>query len=479
MSPVLMDITHKPAEHLSSRVAFARGARHRARQGKTMAPQARKLTQRARLLDGMIETANRRGYAGATVSAVIAEAGVSRPTFYDYFADREDCFLATIAHVSDRLAERARAALEDRGRSDALAGVIAELIAFAQDEPGPARFLMAESMAGGAAALELRDGAIGSLAAMVERKARGAPAQSPLVDLDPRVAIGSVVRMLAMRLRRGEVVLSGLADELAGWAGSYERPAGERRWAKLTPGPKPAPSPHVPEVQLQQMPSLFPKGRPRIPGEQVIENHRLRMLYAVARLAQEKGYQATTVADITRLARVDGRAFYRLFADKQEAFAAAHELGFQQVMDVTGKAFFSVSGWPERSWEAGAALTQLLQANPIVAHVGFVEAYAVGPAAVQRIEDSHTAFMFFLQEGLMETDSPPSRVGMEAIIAGIFEILYLQARRGARMQVDRMLGQIAHLWLTPFLGVQESDAFIDARLRGGPARRRAAGAGKR
>src|ERR1700733_912081 len=51
----------------------------------TMAPQARKSTQRERLLNGMIEVADRRGYAGASVSAVIAEAGVSRPTFYDYF----------------------------------------------------------------------------------------------------------------------------------------------------------------------------------------------------------------------------------------------------------------------------------------------------------------------------------------------------------------------------------------------------------
>src|ERR1700679_1120423 len=55
---------------------------------------ARKGTQRERLLDGMLLAAVRRGYAGANVAQVIAQAGVSRPTFYEYFADRDDCFLA-------------------------------------------------------------------------------------------------------------------------------------------------------------------------------------------------------------------------------------------------------------------------------------------------------------------------------------------------------------------------------------------------
>ncbi|MGO9762078.1 MAG: TetR/AcrR family transcriptional regulator, partial [Solirubrobacteraceae bacterium] len=50
----------------------------------------RKPSQRQRLLEGMVATANRDGYAGANVSAVIAEAGVSRPTFYEHFEDRDD-----------------------------------------------------------------------------------------------------------------------------------------------------------------------------------------------------------------------------------------------------------------------------------------------------------------------------------------------------------------------------------------------------
>ncbi len=230
----------------------------------------------------------------------------------------------------------------------------------------------------------------------------------------------------------------------------------------------------MPDVPIQQMPSVFPPGRPRVSEQEVAENHRLRILYATARMAEEKGYTETTVSDIARLARVDGRAFYRLFADKQDAFSAVHELGFQQVMDVTSRAFFAADGWPQRSWEGGRALTQLLQENPLVAHVGFVEAYAVGPAAVQRIEDSHIAFMFFLQEGLMQRPEaePVSRVAMEAIVAGVFEIVYLKARQRGKPQLAAMLPHVAHLWLSPFLGVAESDAFIERQLSASEARER-------
>ncbi len=442
-----------------------------------MAPQLRKSTQRARLLDGMVRSSVERGYAGANVSSVIALARVSRPTFYDYFEDREACFLAAQRELQRGLVEQVAVALEQVPAREALGAAVAALVRFAEQDPIAARFLTAEAMGAGARALARRAEGIDALAALVEDAQRGAGPGTALADLDPRVVLGSVYRMLAMRLRREETELEALGEALGGWVGAYERPARSRRWAKLAPGPSPAPSPHVPEGPIQRTPDVFPPGRPRVSEQEVTGNHRLRILYATARLAAEEGYGAMTVADIKTLARVDGHVFYRLFAGKQEAFAAAQELGFQQVMDVTSKAFFSAAAWPERSWEAGRALTQLLDANPLVGTVGFVEAYAAGAETVQRIEDSHAAFMFFLQDGLVHArrDPPPSREAMEAIIAAIFEIVFLEAQK-PKPQTARMLGQIAHLWLAPFLGVAASDRFIDAQMP--RSRKAAAGAGK-
>jgi AcrR family transcriptional regulator len=427
----------------------------------------RKSTQRQRLIAGVVDAANRGGYASASVTAVITNAGVSRPTFYDYFSDRDDSFRAAIEDVQAELLTRVEAALVDLEPEESASALTQAMVAYASEQPERARFLMAESIAGGSEALRVRDRGVIAIAKALEQAQRRAAPDAPLPDLPGEILVGGIYRVLATRLRRGEARISRIGEELLGWLAGYRRPAEQRRWQKLVPGPTPARSPYLPALPIHQTPSVFPPGRPRLSEQEVAENRRLRLLYATARLAEEKGYIETTVSDITRLARVDGRAFYRLFSDKQDAFSAVHELGFQQVMDVTAKAFFAVDGWPQRSWEAARALTQLLQENPLVAHIGFVEAYAVGPAAVQRVEDSHIAFMFFLQEGLVQRPQtePISRVAMEAIIAGVFEVIYLKSRARVKPQLARMLSHVMHLWLAPFLGVAESDAFIDRQLQ--------------
>jgi AcrR family transcriptional regulator len=420
----------------------------------------------------MVEVANRRGYADASVAAAIAEAGVSRATFYEHFSDRDECFRASLEDVQSELLDTVEQALEALPAQAAMAGAVQRLVAYASSEPARARFLMGESMAGGPGALAVRDRGIEQIAAAIEQAQGRASAQEPLADLDARVLLGSVYRMIATRLRRGEVAISELDEELVEWLVAYRRATARRRWQTLAPGPAPARSPHLPSVPIKQMPAVLPRGRPSLSQAEIFENHRLRVLYASARMAVEKGYTATTVEDITKLASVDGRAFYRQFSDKQEAFTALHEVGFQLVMDAMTKAFFAVEGWPLRSWEAIRALAYLLQVNPPIAHVNFVEAYAAGPGAVQRIADSQVAFMFFLQEGLAYEPhaSPPSRVAMEAIVAGTFEIIYLQARADDT-QIASMVGQIAHLWLTPFLGADEADAFIRRQQKSANARR--------
>jgi AcrR family transcriptional regulator len=425
----------------------------------------REITQRERLLQGMIATVNRYGYANASVSAVIADAGVPRATFDEHFADRDECFRAAIEDVALQMAALVRARIDARPASEASLATVEALVAFAGAEPAQARFAMSEALAGGAQGRDARDAGIAAIAATIEQALATAPQDSIAPDIEHRVLIGGVYRLIAPRLRRGEPAISRLADVLEEWLSSYARPLDEPRWRTLRPAARPEPSPHVPDAPIQRMPNVLPPGQPRISEEEALEHDRLRILYAAARMAERNGYVATTVADITDFAGVEEPVFYRLFTDKQDAFLAVHELGYAQLMDLTSKAFFSGPTWPLRSWEAGRALTQVLEDNPLVAHIGFVEAYAVGPAAIQRVEDSHIAFTFFLHEGLVyrPQEHPPSGLAMEAIVTCIFEIIYLQSRDHGTPEVAAMLPHIAHLWLTPFLGNHESDEFIEAQ----------------
>ena len=53
-------------------------------------------SQRGRLLTAVAEAVAEAGFARVSVAQVIARAGVSRETFYEQFADKEDCFVQAL-----------------------------------------------------------------------------------------------------------------------------------------------------------------------------------------------------------------------------------------------------------------------------------------------------------------------------------------------------------------------------------------------
>jgi AcrR family transcriptional regulator len=409
------------------------------------AQKGRKSTQRERLLSAMVDLAGRDGFANATIANVIAHAGVSRPTFYEYFSHRDDCFLAALVEVQQQLLADVRGAVEHEAPEHAAKAAIAALIAFANAQPVRARLAMNEALGGGTRALDTRDRGIIEIAQVVEQLERQAPETATVPDLGTPALIGGVCRMLATRLRRGEPSTSELREDLLRWVASYEQPSGTQRWRTIAPVSLAAPSP--PSAALLAPPPL-PPGRPRLSSEEVLYAHRQRILLATAAVARERGYPATTVAEISKRAGVDGRAFYRLFASKQEAFAAVHELFFQHLVALTASAFFTGESWPERIWKAVQVFADVLERNPTLAYFEFVESHAAGPLAMQRFNDATAAFTIFLQEGYRQQhNSPPPYLALEAIVATSFEVFYLQIRR----RIDVPLAD-----LLPHLGARVS-----------------------
>jgi AcrR family transcriptional regulator len=424
-----------------------------------------KATQLQRLHMGMITAANRDGYAGASVTAVVREAGVSRPTFYEYFEDRDDCFVKTAVDVRERLDADVRGAVGDSTPGRALMAAVGAMVAFARAQPAQAQFLMKEVLAGGPQALDARDKGLEAAAKIVAVAEKDTPRETASPDLPVAAVLGATQRMLASRLRRSEGALADVQHDLDLWVESYEQPRGQHRWDELKALRAPPRSPHLPAAGLRPPGPLSP-GRPRLSRAEIVENHRQRIMFATAQVVQEHGYTRATVSDITGRASVDGRGFYRIFADKEEAFSAIHELGFQYLMAVTARAFFAGNDWPERIWEAFRAATQSIDDTPTFAHVAFVEAYAVGPRGIQRVDDSHIAFTIFLQEGYrcQSEGAVPPQLALEAIMTTIFEIIYRRTRASATPETARVLAHLVHLCLVPFLGSEAANKFIDARL---------------
>jgi AcrR family transcriptional regulator len=115
--------------------------------------------QRARLMHAMAEAVSEKGYANVTVADVVAAGGVSRRTFYEHFAGKEQCFLETYEQGSRAVADEVAAVFaavdiaDWRGRVRTGLETFTEVLAA---EPAVARTLMVDALGAGPQAVELR-----------------------------------------------------------------------------------------------------------------------------------------------------------------------------------------------------------------------------------------------------------------------------------------------------------------------------------
>jgi AcrR family transcriptional regulator len=116
-------------------------------------------SQRERLLVAMADATAAKGYANVAVADVIERAGVSRRSFYEHFANKEECFLAAydagVAGLLDAIAGAESEAGEGLMQA-ARAGTEAYLQILA-DNPAFARTFLIEVLGAGPDALARRD----------------------------------------------------------------------------------------------------------------------------------------------------------------------------------------------------------------------------------------------------------------------------------------------------------------------------------
>jgi AcrR family transcriptional regulator len=133
-----------------------------------------------RILSATVHVACDRGAESATVSEIVALAGVSRRTFYELFEDRGDCLLAAIDQAVALAGEQASAAYEahDLWADRVRAGLLA-LLQFLDEEPMLARLCVVEAAAAGPAVLARRRQVLDQLARVVDEGRAGARRQPP------------------------------------------------------------------------------------------------------------------------------------------------------------------------------------------------------------------------------------------------------------------------------------------------------------
>jgi AcrR family transcriptional regulator len=166
-----------------------------------------KAVQRERLILAMLKAAAELGYRETNVQDVIDRAGVSRPTFYEHFTNKEDCFLAAFDVSAQRLRERVEAAARKGGDvwRDRVRYALEALLRFAATEPDTARTLIVEARAGSTNAVLRRVELLDYFANCLDTQAQELLAHTTSSSaLTASGVVGGVESLLYARLGKGE-----------------------------------------------------------------------------------------------------------------------------------------------------------------------------------------------------------------------------------------------------------------------------------
>lgn len=192
----------------------------------------------------------------------------------------------------------------------------------------------------------------------------------------------------------------------------------------------------------------LPRGRSALSREEVERIQRSRLCAAMAEVMVEKGYAATSVADVLQRSGVARQSFYQVFASKLDCFMAAFDIAGDLLMrrvlevagaDENGVLSPEVAGDPLRRFErAFAAYLEALAIELPYTRLFLIEVYAAGPAAIRRRGELQAAITTAFAD-LMGVTDDAGRFTCEMIVAAT-STLVTRAAAGNDLEALHAIG---------------------------------------
>jgi AcrR family transcriptional regulator len=156
------------------------------------------------MLTAAAQAMDAEGYSGFTVAQVIARAKVSRKTFYEAFADREDCLVELLDMVVREVdARMSTAYARESSWRDGTRSAMFELLRFMDDEPLLARVCVVHALAAGPRVLRRRAEVLASLRDFIVRGSGPAKAGADAPSMVAEGVLGGVFAVLHTRMIEG------------------------------------------------------------------------------------------------------------------------------------------------------------------------------------------------------------------------------------------------------------------------------------
>lgn len=176
------------------------------------------------------------------------------------------------------------------------------------------------------------------------------------------------------------------------------------------------------------------------------------------------GYDATSVRTVLARTGLYRQAFYDNFADKDDCYRVAFEVGVSRLEALAANAAASQESWRAKLRAGLGAVLDFLDAEPDIGRALFVEVHAAGSEALSRRAEAMKRAADFIDLARLETDDAeaPPRIAPEGIVAGIHAVVHSRLSTGAGDGFRGLLPEFMYFAVLPYFGAEAASAEMQA-----------------
>jgi AcrR family transcriptional regulator len=391
--------------------------------------------QRRRMHGAMIEAVAANGYGRTSVKQVVTLAGVSRRAFYEQFANKQECFLATL----DLIAGQALARIADSYRTSEgtleqrLGIAMASFAEIVRANPKGSRVMLVDAPSAGPAGWARLTRTLATFESRLAASFAHAPDAAPLPGPVARAIVGGLRRVTFVLLVEDRAEeMPAMVEHMLSWTLVFKTDA---------------PSPLA--------------GRPRgLPAETRLggEDDRARVLRSALELAALEGYANLTPMRIADEAGVSIDTFFDLFDDMEACFLAAVQKLGEEVREAVSDPGLEGAQWPYAVRRALDALMRYFAARPANAQTIATGVFAMGQRAVDMGAQLAAEVAAKLTAGA--PGEPLTALAKEGIEGAIWHTIYSQTARGGTSALPELSDYLAYVVLAPYLGAEPAARIV-------------------
>jgi AcrR family transcriptional regulator len=391
--------------------------------------------QRRRMYGAMIEAVAASGYGRTSVKQVVMLAGVSRRAFYEQFANKEECFLATLDLIASQAMVHIAAGYRStegtlEQRMEAALRRFAEVVA---SNPKGARLMLVDAPSAGPAGWERLTETMRIFEQRLAASFAHAPDTAPLPEPVVRAIVGGLRRATFVRLLEQRTdEMPELVEDMLSWT----------------------------LVFRTVEPSPLGGGLHAVPSESYIagEDERARVLRSALELAAIEGYGNLTPMRIADEAGVSIDTFFDMFDDMEECFLAAIEQLGEDVRKTVSDPGLTSSEWPAAVQRSLERMMRYFASRPAYTHTIATGVFAMGQRAIDLVAQLASEVAASLTAG---APGPPlTGLAHEGIEGAIWHTIYSQTTDGGTGALPELSDYLAYVVLTPFLGAEQAARIV-------------------